>query len=112
MKPKSSKANLCGEEILPLFPGYVISDASGQYLYKDLAYAGMHTEIDSMTGQKVDRPIHEQEAQRLAKQWKISIITCRWFFVEKDPLTVRMRLVAREMAKGKGSARDLMHFFS
>ena len=47
VKPKSSKANLCGEEILLLFPGYVISDANGQYLDKDLAYAGMHTEIDS-----------------------------------------------------------------
>ena len=108
VKPKSSKANLCGEEILLLFPGYVISDANGQYLDKDLAYAGMHTEIDSMTSQKVGRPIHEQEAQRLAKQWQISIITCRWVCVEKDPLNVRMRLVAREMAKGKSSARDLM----
>ena len=78
VKPKSSKANLCGEEILLLFPGYVISDANGQYLDKDLAYAGMHTEIDSMTSQQVGRPIHEQEAQRLAKQWQISIITCRW----------------------------------
>ncbi|CAL1151687.1 unnamed protein product, partial [Cladocopium goreaui] len=108
VKPKSSKANLCGEEILLLFPGYVISDANGQYLDKDLAYAGMRTEIDSMTSQKVGRPIHEQEAQRLAKQWQISIITCRWVCVEKDPLNVRMRLVAREMAKGKSSARDLM----
>ena len=61
-----------------------------------------------MTSQKVGRPIHEQEAQRLAKQWQISIITCRWVCVEKDPLNVRMRLVAREMAKGKSSARDLM----
>ena len=49
IKPKSSKAILCGEEILLMFPGYVISDADGQYLEKDLAYAGMQTEIDSMT---------------------------------------------------------------
>ena len=67
-----------------VFPGYVISDATGQYLDNELAFKGMFTEVASMTSQHVGKPIPESEAKALAKKWGISIISCRWVRVQKD----------------------------
>lgn len=107
-KPRREKADLCGTPIYVVFPGYVISDATGQYLDNELAFKGMFTEVASMTSQHVGKPIPESEAKVLAKKWGIPIISCRWVCVQKDDTNVRMRLVAREVAKGQASARDLM----
>lgn len=106
--PKAEQAELCGETVWIYKPGYVISDVNGQYLDKDLAFQGILTEVESMSKQRVGRVIKEAEALKLAKKWGIQIISTRWVSVEKDPTNVRMRLVAREISKGKGTAKDLM----
>jgi hypothetical protein len=107
-KRSCEKADLCGTPIYVVFPGYVVSDTTGQYLDNELAFKGMFTEVASMTSQHVGKPIPESEAKVLAKKWGIPIISCRWVCVQKDDTSVRMRLVAREVAKRQASARDLM----
>ena len=100
-KPEYKTVMLRGQPVKLLFPGYAISDADGRYLDCGLAFQGVQTEIDSMSVQK-------QTSKVLLKQWGISPITTRWVCVDKDPTNVRMRLVAREIARGQLSAKDLM----
>ena len=91
--------------IYVVFRGYVISDATGQYLEGELAFKGMFTEVASMTSQHVGKPIPKSEAKVLAKKLGISSISCRWVCVQNDDTNVRMRLVAREVTKDQASAR-------
>ena len=104
----SEEVTLCDREVKLIYPGYVTSDADGRYLSCELSWEGMKTETNSMTSQKVGRLLDEKLAKELCRLWNISPITTRWVCVEKDPTNARMRLVAREIAKGQLSARDLM----
>ena len=104
----SEEVTLCDQKVKLIYPGYVLSDADGRYLSCELSWEGMKTETSSMTSQKVGRLLDEKLAKELCRLWNISPITTRWVCVEKDPTNVRMRLVAREIAKGQLSARDLM----
>ena len=98
----------CGAKAVLQCPAYAISDIDGTYLDVDLAFSGMKTEIQSMTLMEAGRPVKESEALSYCKQHGIRPITCRWVCSLKEPTLVRMRMVAREMAKGQMSARDLM----
>ena len=97
----------CGETISLGFPSYVISDVSGDYLDPQQTYDGMKTELDNLTKHRAGKLMGESEALQFCKSSGIRPISTRFVRSQKDTDLVRARLVAREVAKGQASARDL-----
>ena len=99
--------DLCGSHVVLYKPSWVVSDTTGDSLDLDQTFEGMKVETASMTSQAVGKPMREEEMKQYCKVHKVKPISCRWVNGQKTEVTVRSRLVARQIAKGGGNARDL-----
>ena len=100
-------SELCGETIMLGYPSYAISDVSGEYLDQFQTYCGMKTELNNLSVHRAGKLMSETDAMKLCKSSGIRPISTRFVTSQKDVDLVRARLVAREVAKGQASARDL-----
>ena len=90
-------------------PDHGIDDTTSEILDGEHTFQGMLTEVANMNRVNAGTPLKQAEAEKLAKQFNIKIIQCRWVsnakIIEGNP-GVRARIVVKDIA-GDSKAKAL-----
>ncbi|CAK9073309.1 unnamed protein product [Durusdinium trenchii] len=71
-------------------------EGSSDALSPEEVYAAVRVELDSLTALRVGKGILEKEAQRVAKEAGIRILSSRWVLTQKSEGLARARLVVKD----------------
>ena len=102
-----AKVRLGGTEVLLWKPDEVIDDSSLMQLNADLGFEGMREELGNLEKCKAGKVISQREVENFQKKHAgLRIIPSRWVAAYKSESRVRVRIVAKDIARGI-SARAL-----
>lgn len=93
---KVVETSFCGLKVEVPIPHDLRDENTGDALSPEEVYAAVRVELDSLTALRVGKGILEKEAQRVAKEAGIRILSSRWVLTQKSEGLARARLVVKD----------------